>query len=407
MVKSEDISSSKLDARRISRLAADLRRMRTEVRKTCRQCLKAWRPLISWRGFLPSAANMGAYIGLRRHDLRGIQSLLAALGLSSLGRTEGHVLANLEAVIHALDVLNGKAVAMDKAIANAEVFREAAQHLENQTLRLFGTAHHHRYVRIMVTFPAEAATDYVFVRELVRRGMDCARINCAHDTPDAWRKMVEFVRQAEQETDRKCKILMDLAGPKLRTGPVALEQGIVRLKPGRNRLGNVKEPGTVILDGSGMLGRQAVKDALGRRSAARLSVDAGWLSKLKKGDRIEVDDLRGKSVSLMVEKQLSELEFLAISGDSAYLGEGLTLTRYAQPRPGKSARKRAGANTRIGAILPTPVRILLREDDLLQLTREPLPGEPAEIDEGDNSIIPAHIACIPPAVLDILKPGQG
>ncbi len=387
-------------------MAAELRRIRSNIKKTRKECLKVWRPLIRWHGFLPSAANMGAYIGLRRHDLSGIQLLLAALGLSSLGRTEGHVLGNLDAVILALDALTGKSVAWDQVITNAKAFSAAELLLEKQTLRLFGPSHHHRFVRIMVTFPGEAASDYVFVRELVKRGMDCARINCAHDTPEAWKQMIEFVRQAEQETGRQCKIMMDLAGPKLRTGPVAMERGIVRFKPRRNRLGNVKEQGLVILDGSGLLGRQAVKDTLGRRSPARLSVDANWLHKLKKGDRIESEDIRGKSVALVVEKQLSELEIMATSDDSAYLQEGLTLTRYAKPRPGKSGRTRAGAKCRIGAIVPSPVSILLREGDLLQLTREPLPGEPAAVDEGDNSVTPAHIACIPPAVLDHLKPGQ-
>ena len=49
--------------------------------------------------FVASARNLIHYIGLRRHDLRAIQDSLAGLGLSSLGRAEGHVLANLDAVL--------------------------------------------------------------------------------------------------------------------------------------------------------------------------------------------------------------------------------------------------------------------------------------------------------------------
>jgi hypothetical protein len=45
-------------------------------------------------------------------------------------------------------------------------------------------------VRIMVTTPAEAAGDYAFVQALVASGMDCMRINCAHDEADAWVRMV-------------------------------------------------------------------------------------------------------------------------------------------------------------------------------------------------------------------------
>jgi len=36
----------------------------------------------------------------------------------------------------------------------------------------------------MVTLPAEAASDSAFVRELVKHGMDLARINCALDVLD-------------------------------------------------------------------------------------------------------------------------------------------------------------------------------------------------------------------------------
>src|SRR5512140_826802 len=38
-----------------------------------------------------SAANLAHYIGLRKHNVRQLQLDLAGLGLSSLGRSEGHV----------------------------------------------------------------------------------------------------------------------------------------------------------------------------------------------------------------------------------------------------------------------------------------------------------------------------
>jgi hypothetical protein len=55
-----------------------------------------------------SAANLAAYIALRRHDLRDLQVDLAARGLSSLGRCEGHVLESLDAVIDAVQRFLGK-----------------------------------------------------------------------------------------------------------------------------------------------------------------------------------------------------------------------------------------------------------------------------------------------------------
>ena len=41
----------------------------------------------------------------------------------------------------------------------------------------------------------------------------------AHDNEDMWAHMVENLRRAEREVGLQVKVLMDLPGPKLRTGP--------------------------------------------------------------------------------------------------------------------------------------------------------------------------------------------
>ena len=48
----------------------------------------------------------------------------------------------------------------------------------------------------MVTLPSEAADDPRVVDGLVDAGMDIARINCAHDDAEAWRRMAGNVRAA-------------------------------------------------------------------------------------------------------------------------------------------------------------------------------------------------------------------
>ncbi len=394
-------SAEHADDSQLTKLLHDLRHFRAETEKTQKDLLQSWQPHIRNPEFLSSAANMGAYIGLRRLDLREMQTQLAALGLSSLGRTEGHVLANLDAVIHALEAMTGAPAQLKKIMATASSFSENGDNLTLRTTRLFGTAPKHRSVRIMVTFPSEAATDYAFVKELVQRGMDCARINCAHDSPEVWQQMIEFVRRAAQENGHNCKVMMDLAGPKLRTGPVALDQSVVHLKPARNLRGTITAPATVILDASGKPGCNASKDGLGRRLPARLSVAADWLQRLQPDDVIKFIDLRGKEGEMIVAERLSELEVRAMCERSAYLEENLLLKHVPQ-----STRHHPVFETFINAIAPEPTTILLHEGDLLKLTREPLPGEPAEIDEADNSIVPAHISCAQPAALDHLKAGQ-
>lgn len=53
-----------------------------------------------------SAGNLLHYLALRRHDIRKLQERLASMGLSSLGRTEGHALGGLRTVVGVLSRLN-------------------------------------------------------------------------------------------------------------------------------------------------------------------------------------------------------------------------------------------------------------------------------------------------------------
>ncbi|MEZ5264408.1 MAG: hypothetical protein R2755_22110 [Acidimicrobiales bacterium] len=84
------------------------------------------------------------------------------------------------------------------------------------------------------------------VDDLVRHGMDLARINCAHDDAVAWRAMAARA-QGRRAPRRSVRFMMDLAGPKLRTGPVPPEEAVVRLHPRRNRRGVVETPALALL----------------------------------------------------------------------------------------------------------------------------------------------------------------
>ena len=70
--------------------------------------LDRWRPMLKRASFRPAALNMAHYLALRKRDLRPIQEALTPLGLSSLGRSEGRVLANLDAVLISLASLAGR-----------------------------------------------------------------------------------------------------------------------------------------------------------------------------------------------------------------------------------------------------------------------------------------------------------
>lgn len=76
-----------------------------------------------------------------------------------------------------------------------------------------------------------ACRDPQQLEKLIRAGMDVARINCSHADHDSIASIVVDVREISQRLDKAVGILLDLSGPKLRTGtmkggkPVNLETG--------------------------------------------------------------------------------------------------------------------------------------------------------------------------------------
>lgn len=202
---------------------AELLDLRQDIAEEANDLFQRWQPQIARRAFCAGAYNLACYLALRRRDLRALQNTLRTWGLSSLGRSESRVLPNLDAVIATLERLAGAPT--PQRYPRPPTFERGERMLRRETDTVFGIPHSDaRRVRVMVTFPSEAATQYGFVRELVARGMDVARINCAHDTPDAWGAMIGYVRQASADFGRQVRIHMDLGGPKTRTADVLLNE---------------------------------------------------------------------------------------------------------------------------------------------------------------------------------------
>jgi pyruvate kinase len=213
-------------------LLHDLSELRDEVVREGDRLLDAWRPRLHRRAFLPSAVNLAYYIALRRRDLRALQEALMPLGLSSLGRCEGRVLQNLDAVIASLALIAREA-GDDYPVAHPRpaAFYRGTRFLRRHTEAVLGPTASRREVRIMVTLSPEAQ-EYEFVRDLVRRGADVVRINCAHDAPEEWLTMARNARRAARETNRPCRVLFDLEGPRARTGRVTSVDEEVRVTVG-------------------------------------------------------------------------------------------------------------------------------------------------------------------------------
>jgi pyruvate kinase len=90
-----------------------------------------------------SAGNLLHYIALRRHDIRGLQDRLTALGLSSLGRTEAHVLSAVHSVLEILSYLDRAPAA--PVILGRQPFgpKQGRRLLEENTDLLLGPAPEH------------------------------------------------------------------------------------------------------------------------------------------------------------------------------------------------------------------------------------------------------------------------
>lgn len=158
-----------------------------------------------------SAANLMHYLALRKEDLRNLQDDLHNAGLSSLASSESHALRQVQAVLQRLGSDIPK-----KDISTID-YTAALRLMQRRATTLFGQKPHPGIPHLMVTFDSKLADDYGGVKSLIKAGMNIARINCAHDGPEAWRKMILNVHKASRATGSPCKIYIDLAGPKIRT----------------------------------------------------------------------------------------------------------------------------------------------------------------------------------------------
>jgi pyruvate kinase len=192
--------------------------LRREVEAEANALFAEWRKCLARKSFEYSAKNFACYLALRRRDLRALQSALLALGLSSLGRSESRVLPNLDAVIASLQAICNEKKRTPHP--TPEDFFRGEQLLKHNADLVLGHSPDRRSVRMMITLPPRAIEDYAFVSKLLERGMNCARINCAHETPNEWEKMIHHIRRAEKSIGLSCKVFMDLAGPKVRTSTV-------------------------------------------------------------------------------------------------------------------------------------------------------------------------------------------
>ncbi|PLT29136.1 pyruvate kinase [Peribacillus deserti] len=165
-----------------------------------------------------SKLNILAYLGLQKLLTLELKASLTREGLSSVREITPHVLSSLEKMI--LNVSPGfipeSANETCIHVGEAEVLKE------KRRKHLLGGLNQD-FPAVMVTLDRIMLDTPDIFEDLLKAGMKIARINCAHDHFLVWEQMVKQIRMAEDKISKeeglkhnRCKVYMDLAGPKIR-----------------------------------------------------------------------------------------------------------------------------------------------------------------------------------------------
>ncbi len=183
--------------------------------------------------------------------------------------------------------------------------------------------------KIVATLGPATSNEQAF-RQLVRAGLDVARLNFSHGTHPEKLKLIEMVREVARQEEKCICILGDLQGPKIRTGklengtPVQLETGQTLTITPRDILGNSSliattfvtlaenlEPGSRILLSDGLIELSVLRVDGGD---VECTVINGGLLGEKKGINLPGIPVR---VPSLTEKDEIDLEFAVRSGVDA------------------------------------------------------------------------------------------
>ncbi|MCC5928156.1 MAG: hypothetical protein JJU28_02820 [Cyclobacteriaceae bacterium] len=374
----------KINSAKIEKIIADLEL----IMEACQENEKRYKYQIDrvHDDYKQSAINLVHYLALRSFDLREIQKRLGNLGMSRLAKAESHVMASLIAIRHALLALIGKN-SKNRPIPHISIKR-GQKIIRKRNKELFGYKTKQRSVRIMVTQPSEAASDFDLVYHAMLAGMNTVRINCAHDEPDNWLGMITHTRKAIEKIGRQCKITMDLGGPKIRTGAIETEPGIIHLRPQKNRKGVI----------TGAVEFWFIADIPENRPfpSKHIPVPEVWMKRLAPDTVVWFTDTRKKKRHAYIH-HIEEGRVCAICPNSAYIEQG-TLFRIEGDKKTEMIP--------VGELSPVEKSIILYNDDELLVHKDDWPGAPAKRDETGKLLQIAHIPCTSEEIFTSVNPGD-
>lgn len=258
--------------------------------------------------FKLSIRNLLHYLVMRSEEVRPLQDYLHERGLSSLSNCESHTFSQL---VQTLKWINPDSDSTANFITQCD-YNTGLDLLDRHAQQLLGRNSHDEFPHIMVTLSTEMADDRKIIQDLLMAGMTVTRINCAHDSPEVWEKMINNLKKASAKTGKGCKVYMDLGGPKIRVGEI-ISQSKKDLK-GHLTLAE----GDVLMLAEKK--SKPKKDTTGKRPLL-LVQPKGLISMMKKGEHVFFDDGKFEARILSVDRKSAEVEVIRISTKKPVLKE--------------------------------------------------------------------------------------
>lgn len=378
----------------LHKLLADLLELRHAIVSGAKHRI-ANQQLATHTAISSSVSNLAHYLALREYDLRDLQTRLTLAGLSSLAHGESHVMANLDRVIVILSAALGNNLPQDFVSHVEHHNQDGLLRIKQRANQLFGEASAPRQTRIMVTLPTEAAYDETLVSRILAEGVECVRINCAHDDAATWQAMIDNVKQAASVRGKACKILMDLAGQKVRTGRLHTQAAVKHLRPHLDAKTKFHLPLDVYLT--------ATPTPLKLSQKNMLPICRELDQVLQPGDVLRFADIRGKQRRIEIISVLPNGDWYARCSRNAYIA---SRTQVHLDRNDITERLNKIGDYYLGEFDGEPEKITLYKGQQLLLTFSQDPGNSAHIHPDGVIISPAYIGCSHPEVLRQVKVGQ-
>lgn len=185
--------------------------------------------------------------------------------------------------------------------------------------------------------------------------------------------------------------MMDLGGPKLRTGPLEEGPKVIHIRPERNDLGEVINPSKIWISPPDVLPPSDNFDAI-------LPIEEELFYRINRGSEIHFTDSRGKKCKIFVDKKQGAGKW-GLCQDSAYVTTGTEMEVRRKKKSGKEV-------IYAGELLPMEQFLVLRTGDELILKKDLNPGRNATYNEQGQLLEPAHISCTLPEIFQYVKQGE-